>query len=173
MARSTSVSVSVGLPPCEGILRTPLSALVERPLKPRDASFDHAFLSPILGAPLAPVPWQATHTASTTSLPLRSTFCAGAVPGASHTINAKTSGNASCPGVAAYVTGVFARALRIMDVILVREREAPVSATRRCRTVACLLLAAPLSQRWEYQHLLSARPLAAAARTTADTSLSP
>ena len=71
MARSISKSLRPGLPPCDGICRIPSSALCVRLVRPCDASLLQAFLSPIFGAPFAPVPWQAPHTVATTSLPLR------------------------------------------------------------------------------------------------------
>src|SRR5271169_4061762 len=70
MARSISKSLRPGLPPCDGICRIPSSALCVRLLRHCAASLLQAFLSPIFGAPLAPVPWQAPHTVATTSLPL-------------------------------------------------------------------------------------------------------
>src|SRR6185503_18588867 len=50
----------------------PLSACAVSPDNPCLARLLHAFLSPILGAPFTPVAWHLEHTASTTSLPLRS-----------------------------------------------------------------------------------------------------
>src|SRR5688572_18503866 len=49
--------------------RGPFSAWWVRLECPCEARFDHAFRSPIFGAPLEPALWQVPQTASTTSLP--------------------------------------------------------------------------------------------------------
>ena len=63
-----SKSVTPAVPP--GQRRMPLIAFCVRLVSPVRRS-SHAFLSPIFGAPLAPEPWQAMQTASTTAFPLR------------------------------------------------------------------------------------------------------
>ena len=60
-----------------------LRGVFDRPLRPFAARSAHAFLSPIFGAPLAPVPWHEMHSESTTCLPDRSAVWACTVDAAS------------------------------------------------------------------------------------------
>src|SRR5512145_1259283 len=91
MPRASSRSERPALPPCAGMLRMPLSALCVRLESPDAERLLQAFLSPILGAPPLPVPWQLTQVDSTTSLPL---FCAAACADSARTAQPASTSDA-------------------------------------------------------------------------------
>src|SRR5664279_1763994 len=91
MARSISLSLSVGLPPGDGICRMPFSASRVNPVRPSSARALHAFLSPIFGAPSLPLAWQPEHTEATTCSPLLPLLCACADPAMTDSANATSS----------------------------------------------------------------------------------
>src|SRR4030095_15904649 len=93
------MSLTTALPPCAGMLRMPLTALLVRAVRPCEARADHALASPMRGALSLPARWHALQTASTTSLPCRSFrwACAGAAKTES-AVNRANADNAAPPG---------------------------------------------------------------------------
>jgi hypothetical protein len=81
MARLISMSVMSSLPPCGGILRSPVIAVCVSPESPRSARFAHAFLSPTIGAPSRPVAWHVEQVASYTCRPSRAGVAESAASG--------------------------------------------------------------------------------------------
>src|SRR5512145_959212 len=75
------------------MLRMPLIAVSVRLDRPWLARWLQALRSPILGAPLAPLPWQVIQVDSTTSLPLRA--CAAPSWGTTNAADAASARNAT------------------------------------------------------------------------------